>query len=178
MMNHVMIDIETLATSNDAALVSIAAVRFDLETGIVGDSVYFKIDKQSCIDYGLRVDADTVDWWMKQGKEAQEQFLTTEDRVELHQALQDFFLFFEYDTDFVWANGINFDCEILRNAYKAIDFPLPWNHFNERDVRTLVHFAPDIKKEEPFVGTKHHPISDCMHQIKYCCKIYKKLKFD
>ena len=94
-----MIDIETLATSNDAALVSIAAVRFDLKTGIVGDSVYFKIDKQSCIDYGLRVDADTVDWWMKQGKEAQEQFLTTEDRVELHQALQDFFLFFEYDTD-------------------------------------------------------------------------------
>ena len=69
-----MIDIETLATSSDAALVSIAAVRFDLATGIIGDSIYIKIDKQSCLDYGLVVDADTVDWWMRQSKEAQEYF--------------------------------------------------------------------------------------------------------
>ncbi len=170
-----MLDIETLATSNDAALVSIAAVRFDLTTGIVGDSVYFKIDKQSCIDFGLRVDADTVDWWMRQNKEVQEQFLTTEDRVELPQALIDFHTFFEIE-DYVWGNGINFDCEILRTAYKVTDLPLPWNHFNERDVRTLVHFAPDVKKNEPFVGTKHHPISDCKHQIKYCSKIYNILQ--
>ncbi|WP_312207708.1 3'-5' exonuclease [Empedobacter sp.] len=173
-----MIDIETLATSNDAALVSIAAVRFDLSTGIVGDSVYFKIDKQSCIDFGLKVDADTVDWWMRQNKEAQEQFLTTEDRIELPQALIEFCDFFNFEEDYVWGNGINFDCEILRTAYKATDLPLPWNHFNERDVITLVHFAPDIKKNEPFVGTKHHPIADCKHQIKYCCKIYENLNFN
>lgn len=173
-----MIDIETLATSSDAALVSIAAVRFDLATGIIGDSIYIKIDKQSCLDYGLVVDADTVDWWMRQSKEAQEYFLTTEDRVSLPQALLDFNDFFEFKTDYVWGNGINFDCAILRNAYKATELPLPWSYFNELDVRTLVHFAPEIRKQEPFVGVKHHPIADCKHQIKYCCKIYNKLNFD
>ena len=169
-----MLDIETMSTAQDAVIVSIGAVRFDMATGEVDGSTYIKVDKQSCINYGLRVDSSTVDWWFKQNKEAQEQFLTTEDRIPLYDALLKLSWFINRQ-DYVWGNGINFDCAILRNAYKVCEIPLPWDHFKERDVRTLVHFKPEIKDSLKFEGAKHHPIADCLHQIKYCNKIYSKL---
>ena len=71
------------------------------------------------------------------------------------------------------GNGVRFDIGILENAIVACGCTeMPWNFRNERDVRTLVSFAPSVKENYPFVGVEHDPISDCIHQINYCSAIY------
>jgi len=76
----------------------------------------------------------------------------------------------------IWGNGARFDIGILEDAYKACGYEtLPWNFRNERDVRTLVSFAPKIKEHYPAMGVEHHPIDDCKYQIGYCTAIWNKL---
>ncbi|MBS7334240.1 MAG: 3'-5' exoribonuclease [Weeksellaceae bacterium] len=173
-MNNIMLDIETLSTDFDAVIISIGAVRFDLSTGIKGDTFYRKIDKQSCVDVGLKINPDTVDWWMIQDEKARQEFLSKSDRISISDALIELSEFILKD-DFVWSNGASFDLVILRSAYKACQIDLPWEFYNEKDVRTLAGLVPEVKENEPFVGVKHHPVSDCIHQIKYCTKVYQQL---
>ena len=100
--------------------------------------------------------------------------------LPLAKVLQDFECFikwFDYSSLQVWGNSARFDLGILENAYSKFNVNIPWNHWNERDVRTLVAFAPEIKKNMVFEGVKHNPIDDCKHQIKYCCEIFKKLNY-
>ena len=174
-MNNIMIDIETLSTEFDAVILSIAAVRFDLKTGDrSSEDLYIRIDKQSCADVGLKIDPDTIDWWLNQEDKARQEFLKNDDRSALKEALKDLSNFI-LETDKVWSNGATFDLVILRSAYKACKLKLPWEFYNERDVRTLSDLIPTIKENEPFVGTKHNPLFDCMNQIKYCSKVYQQL---
>ena len=51
-MNDVMVDLETLSTKPNAAIVSIGAVFFDPKTGELGDTYYQVIDIET---YGLTV---------------------------------------------------------------------------------------------------------------------------
>ncbi|MGV1019316.1 3'-5' exonuclease [Empedobacter falsenii] len=173
-----MIDIETLSTEFDAVILSIAAVRFDMSTGQRDSAdLHIRIDKQSCVDVGLKIDPDTVDWWLNQEDKARQEFLKNDDRSALKEALKRLSIFINKD-DKVWSNGATFDLVIIRNAYKACKMDLPWEFYNERDVRTLSDLIPTIKENEPFVGTKHNPLFDCLHQIKYCSKVYQKLNLE
>lgn len=171
----VMIDLETLAANPNAVIVSLAAVKFDIRDGSVGESFYKKIDIESCLNSQMNVDASTITWWMQQSDEARKQFVNDGDRFSIVEALIELSMFIESE-DFVWGNGAAFDLAILREAYRNHDIDLPWKHWNERDVRTLVSLAPHIKDQELFTGTKHDPLSDCLHQIKYCCKTFEDLK--
>ena len=65
--------------------------------------------------------------------------------------------------------------ESLENAYSKVGNQIPWKFWNERDVRTLVSFAPNVKSEFVFKGVAHNAIDDCKFQIGYCCKIWNKL---
>ncbi|NDD98181.1 MAG: 3'-5' exoribonuclease, partial [Actinobacteria bacterium] len=63
-MTQVMIDIETLSTQYNAAILSIGAVKWE-ESEIV-DTFYINVDPKSCKELGLHVEHKTVEWWMKQ----------------------------------------------------------------------------------------------------------------
>ena len=74
----------------------------------------------------------------------------------------------------IWGNSARFDIGKLEDAYVACSYhDNPWYFRSERDVRTLVAFAPDVKANIPFEGIEHSPIDDCKHQIKYCSAIWK-----
>jgi hypothetical protein len=170
-----MIDIETMGNKAGAALVSIAAVQFDLHTGQTGEQFYVNVDLQSCLNAGLKVDASTLIWWMQQNENARMKF--TYNPSPLHAVLaqlSEFVASVGLDCE-VWGNSARFDLGILEVAFTACKMQTPWKFWNERDVRTLVAFAPDIKANEVFIGDKHDPIHDCLHQIKYCTKIYNLL---
>jgi exodeoxyribonuclease VIII len=62
-MNNIMLDLETMGIQSDAAIVAIGAVRFDLETGKVGESWYSPVDLDSSLHLGLTVTESTVQWW-------------------------------------------------------------------------------------------------------------------
>lgn len=180
-MEHLMIDIETFGNKSHSVIVSIGAVFFDLKTGSIGSVFYMDISAADCVKTGLKIDADTFMWWLKQSKEAQEKMVDRKDVKSLKIALLNLGRFI---SDYgpkdvkVWGNSARFDLGLLENAYDLIGLKIPWKHYNERDVRTLVSFAPEIKKNMLFTGVKHYAVDDCKHQIKYCSAIFNTLAHD
>lgn len=170
---NIMIDIETMGNQSYSAIVNIAAVKFDLDTGVIGDTFYVDVDLQSCIDIGLTVNASTVSWWLQQNETAREKIYRAP-RLSIQDALNGLSEFINTD-DYVWGNSPRFDCGILQNAYHRLNIPIPWNFRNERCVRTLVSFAPEIKARFSFTGAAHDAIVDCINQIGYVCEIWKSL---
>lgn len=170
-----MIDIETLGTSSNSVILSIAAVPFDMVSGKNGTPYYTNVDIQSCLDNGLEISGDTLRWWMRQDKVAIGRL--AEGGLKLMDALDGLARIIAlHDGVQVWGNSARFDLGILENAFHRIGRPIPWKFYDERDVRTLVSFEPEIKANMPFVGTPHDAADDCLHQIRYCSAIWNKLK--
>lgn len=178
-MNYpdVMIDLETLGNKSKSALLSIGAVEFNIETGETGREFYYVIDLQSCLDLGLIINASTFYWWLQQNQSARDA-VSKDKKLPLSDVLQ---LFDTWMQDCIrgvkiWGNGARFDIGLLEDAYVACGHDeMPWDFRSERDVRTLVAFAPEIKANLPFEGTLHNPIDDSKHQIKYCSETWNKL---
>lgn len=183
-MNNLMIDIETLSTSKNSVIISLGAVFFDIETGKLGSSFYYTITRESCWEYGLEEDGETLRWWSEQTEEARA-VLTCPDAEALPQVLHDFAGWLgenipENQHAEIWGNGPSFDNAILDNAYKACGIKTPWRYRNERCVRTMVNIGRqllniDPKKTIERVGTHHHALADAEHQAKYVSAIYQAL---
>jgi hypothetical protein len=176
-LGHLMLDLETMGQSSNSVICSIGAVEFDIETGDIGREFYTRIDIQSCLDAGLNVNGSTIEWWLMQNDKARKAIAMGKFMV-LAQALNQFSYFFVNIGDNstqLWGNGSRLDIGILEDAYNACKFKIPWNFRMERDVRTLVSFAPKIKEHYPYSGTVHNPIDDCKYQINYCSAIWQKL---
>ena len=174
--NDVMLDLETMGRKSNSALVSIGAVEFHLESGKTRREFYKVIDLQSCLDVGLTIDASTVYFWLQQSQQARDA-ITKDKLLPLPTVLHMFSAWMEdciADVG-IWGNGARFDIGLLEDAYLACNMKIPWNFRSERDVRTLVSFAPQIKANHPFTGIEHNPIDDSKHQISYCSATWKKL---
>jgi len=176
-LGHVMVDLETMGRDSDAVICSIGAVEFDINTGETGKEFFAKVDIQSCLDKGMTVNGPTIEWWLQQNDKAR-LAVTAGTGKHIAQMLYEFKLFIEElganDVQ-IWGNGVSFDVVILTEAHRACNLKEPWNFRNERDVRTLVSFAPVIKEHFPKMGTEHHPIDDCKYQIGYCTSIWNNL---
>jgi hypothetical protein len=173
-LGHLMLDLETMGNRAGCAIVSIGAVEFNLETGKLGREFYERVYLQSCLDAGLFVQGGTIYWWLGQSEAARKQICMPSEN--LSNVLEKFKSFTACLGDFcLWGNGARFDIGILEAAYHAIGRGevLPWKFRNERDVRTLVAFAPSIKENYPFTGVEHNPIDDCKHQIAYSHAIWR-----
>jgi hypothetical protein len=171
-----MVDIETLGVCRGAVIWALAAVEFDLETGQTGRTFHERIDIQSCLDAGLKVDGSTVKWWMKQGEPARAEFQRED--YPLISTLASFRNFIEVcgdrDNVYLWGNSASFDLGILTDAYRALNITLPWKYSRELDARTLMTLWP-----QPSIvrhGTHHNPLDDCLYQIQVCTTVKKCLR--
>jgi len=172
---HVMLDLETMGNRSNSVIVSIAAVPFNLETGEISPNHFYqRVDFQSCLDIGLKVQGSTILWWMQQNEEARKEICRPANHIQgVLDRLKSFLAIYGNDFE-IWGNGARFDLGLLQDAYHACGYDiLPWKFRNERDVRTLVSLAPHVKEQTPNVGIAHHPTDDCMFQINYCCAIYQ-----
>jgi hypothetical protein len=171
----VMLDIETMGNKSNSAIVSIGAVEFNMITGEIGREFYKVVDLQSSLDAGLKINASTVYFWLQQNQQARDG-ITVDKKIPLATALHMFGVWMQdciKDVN-IWGNGARFDIGLMEDAHEACGLKNPWNFRSERDVRTLVSFAPHIKANHPFTGIHHNPIDDCKHQISYCNAIWKK----
>ena len=166
LFSHLMLDLETMGTKSNSAIISIGAVEFNIQTGETGRNFYRNISLQSCIDIGLQMDADTIMWWMRQSDNARNSLIEIPP-FSIQQALIDFKEFCNKDYQ-IWGNSARFDLGLLENAYDKIRIPIPWKFNQERCLRTLTSFNPEIKCNIEFKGTAHNALEDCYHQIKYC----------
>lgn len=178
-MKHVMIDIETLGTDANAAILAIGAIRFDPDTGETGDSFFGKITLSSNIDVGRTVDSSTLEWWLKQSDDARrETFFGDEALIAILTRFSAWLTACERPAVYVWGNGSDFDIALLSNAFQGVRMPIPWQFWNARDVRTMVHLTRGaIKKTDvEFEGTKHNAFCDALHQARYVSLMWQHLR--
>lgn len=184
MSHDIMIDLETLATTPDAAIISIGAVRFDLDGGLVFDGTdgikcdYFyttvHVDSQN-----RHISTDTIAWWMGQTKAAQSVFSDPK-KCGLEPALMDLADWikdglFTAVKPLVWSNGADFDLPMLAHAYKQAGLKLPWEPYAARCYRTYKNLpdARTIKGERP--GSHHNALDDAIYQARHLCAIHAAL---
>lgn len=180
-MQDLMIDLETLSTQPNAAIVSIGACMFDLTTGEIGAEYYQPISLKDHPGQG-HISAETVTWWMRQPYDARQVFQDKGAR-SIADSLMEFTTFRQrHRAQTYWSNGASFDLVILRQAHMKNGFAgAIWNYWQERDVRTLVDLAKrltgeDVTKTTPFDGEKHNALADAKHQARFISKAYRLLE--
>jgi 3' exoribonuclease, RNase T-like len=165
MTTHVMLDLETLGTSNDAVVLSIGAVKFDGSTFEELDAFHVAIDPVSCQKVGLKIDAATVMWWLNPDRYDARVALASHERHDLATALDGFQQWFGNETLPVWGNGASFDNVILRNAYTALGMDCPWEFWHDRCFRTMKNLMPLVKPDR--TGTHHDALEDARFQLTH-----------
>ena len=147
MTTEIMLDLETMGTGPDAAIIAIAAVEFDLETNQLGREFYEVVDLESAMRTGGTVDASTIIWWMKQSNEARGEFERGGTHIEdVLLLLTDWIRRGEGDFH-IWGNGSDFDNVTLRSAYIRLGLQAPWSHRQNRCFRTVRNEYPEVETQ-------------------------------
>lgn len=160
--DRVMVDIETLGVSNNATILSVGAVQFNLDG--LGREFLLNVN----FDNSRNIDADTIKWWMNQ-ESAAKIALFSEAPFSLNQVMVEFNNFAK-DSE-IWGNGSDFDNVILADAFKQCG--MKWNHRANRCYRTLKSFAPQIELKR--IGTHHNALDDAKSQALHAIEILKHL---
>lgn len=171
-MTDISIDLETLSTQQDAAILSIGAAAFNRDTGEIGDVFYEVIDLDDALQAG-HVSGSTLMWWMRQSDSAKRPLFgegAAFAKVPLAAALQELSAFIRrHDSVRVWGNGATFDISVLEHAYQLFKVQTPWAFWNIRDMRTIVDVAQCHGFDKgliPFQGTAHNAVDDALHQAR------------
>lgn len=173
MKQQIMIDCKTLGTNADACIVSIGAVKFCLETGVIkGSPFYTAIDIETNQEAGRKINSETFKWWLQQSKEAQAVFF--EEQRSLGAALDALTEWVGKDECCVWSDGADFDIPMLGLAYYSFNMTVPWHFWNTRCYKTWKKL-PDAPAMRPPHGTEHNALSDALNQAAHLCEIYKQV---
>lgn len=177
MWSEVMLDLETMSTGSNAAIISIGAVAFNIERNKLGPEFYLNVDLASSVKYGGAIDPSTVMWWMQQSEEARKALL--KDGVDISLALNQFSTWLDHMTDGpkivnMWGNGAGFDNVVLASAYTRLEKKVPWNFRNDRCYRTIKNLYPNIKA--PNTGVEHNALDDAKYQATHLINIFNHTK--
>ena len=176
MKSDVMIDLETLDTTPTATILTIGAVKFDpfgdkLDSQ-TSDTLYLKVDIDSCDALGLTTSQSTLDWWATQSKAAQDEAFSTEGRIPISEAMNQLYKFC-WGAQRVWSHGAAFDIVICENIFNKLGKAVPWNFWQVRCTRTL--FDIGINPERTSV-TAHHALSDALDQASGVQTVMRALR--
>ncbi|KAH6677173.1 hypothetical protein B0J14DRAFT_433578, partial [Halenospora varia] len=171
-------------------ILEVAAVHFDPDTGEELGHFHTPVSYQSCADLGLVEDEETVLWVQKTIPDSMTK--SKESKVSLEEMLFKLNGFIrrsrkqteEYlkesgrqhlcseSQPMIWGNGAVADNVWIRSAYRACQMEMPHKFYNNMCVRTMVKQSGFITgrnfpREIKFKGTKHNPLDDCRHQVRY-----------
>ena len=158
-----MVDIETLSSQPDAAVIAIGLCLFDDKE--ILDSTEILIDPR--FTPGHR-NQDTLRWWNEQDPEVFRKMMSGTmmpwTAIEyMSSILQD------WGVKTMWANPPTFDISILRHLYGIYDEEFPIHFSKERDFRTMKTFAREmnIDYSAPYAERSAHDAeSDAIAQAK------------
>ena len=161
----VMLDLETMGTGPDAAIVAVGAVEFNFLTQTLGRPFYRVVILDTAVAGGGVIDASTVMWWLRQSERARNDICG--EGLAMQQVLAEFsaWLISLGENVRIWGNGAAFDNVILSQAYRRAGMRVPWPHWNDRCYRTVKALLPAVKMER--AGTHHNAIDDATSQAKH-----------
>lgn len=141
---HISIDLETASTADNAAVVQIAATVVGCQQSLVSGFDQ-KISLCSCEQHGMVIDPETMKWWDTQDEEVRKRVFSGTDHIQT--GINNFISYCEdlcggdWNRIYLWGNGADFDCTILRNACEVFR-KWPINFRNHEHLRTLKRSMP------------------------------------
>lgn len=163
MKNSIMIDLETLDVLPSSVIVSVGVCWFNSEG--VGSRKEWKLDVEEQLSKRRTVSWSTLKWWLNQSDDARKD-LTTGETTPINIFIEELYEFIrppggpKYWT--IWANSPTFDCVMLHNLAKQYKRKMPWNFWEERDVRTLVDTAGISRPK----SASHGALQDAVDQAE------------
>lgn len=170
---HVLVDLETLGTGSNAAILAIGAVEFDPYGSMLEEnSFYSGIDIESAMTLG-KVDGPTIKWWLRQS-DAARKAITEEGLPGIDEVLADFLVWYQ-SSEFTkfWCYGATFDAVILTSAYERYEEKPPFSYRDVRCARTLLGIAG--MEKTTVGGVEHHALHDAQRHATDVQLAYKKL---
>lgn len=169
-----MLDTETMATSANAVVLTLGAVKFNPHSmDDPTDAFYLRLNVDQQLELGRKVDEGTLAWWSKQPADARDEAFSEDDRVDLNDAFDQFNKFLVGSNN-IWAQGPVFDITILENLLHDLKRPVPWQFWQIRDSRTMFGLGWDPRSE---VGQAdlHNALADAYTQAKALQLLIQKL---
>ena len=164
---HLMLDLETLSTSPNTAVLSLGAVVFDEKTIHRTEHITFDVQEQLDV-YKRHVSVKTVAWWIDQSVAAKAVF-APRDPMSLRgglRLLDTLLTAQDWEKVQVWSNGASFDLPILHTMYEAVHNDAPWRFYNERCYRTMEELYRDVPKPAR-EGVEHNAVDDAVYQARH-----------
>lgn len=174
-MTDIMIDIETLGTGTNAVVLSIGAVKFDIEKGKIGSTFHMALDIQEQMNAGRVVDAQTLAWWMKQ---PQEVLTPLFEKAKPVKEVLELFTRWAGKNLYVHGNGAGFDITIMESLYSSMGKKHFWKYNKIMDLRTFKRFSNPNNYTIDNKGDKHNALDDAMAQAKFVIKCLKEEDHD
>lgn len=133
--------------------------------------------KSQADEFGLLPNPETVRWWNSQGESAKA-LLNSKDKVDVKRHAPDFT---QYCIDggltqktVVIVRAPHFDVTIMENIFELTGYPIPYNVFKVRDVRSIVDarcdtdngYVPGIRETFAPLGIiEHFAVDDCIKDL-------------
>ena len=171
MARHLMFDLETMATSPRAVILTLGAVIFDPYTDEIFKELYMRIDTDQQSELGREINDETLDWWGKQDPEIMLEAFSDEDRIPLADAMDKFHKF-AWGCDKVWSHGAVFDIIIVEDLLRQMGRNAPWQFWNCRDTRTIFDLGHDPEMPQ---SAKHNALEDAKRQAIGVQNVIRKL---
>lgn len=140
--NDIMVDLETLGTSEGSTIFQIAAASFDLTTGEIHDEINLKLNIGKVDD--LQVDGKTLKWWLNTDSDLLAELIKEGDLTERDMYIEFAKWVREHESPKLWGNGILFDNAKLQQKMVEHEMRYPIFYRNDRDVRTILDLASTV----------------------------------
>jgi len=166
-----MIDLETLHTTPQAAVLTVGGVKFDPNNESEPHSeFYYKLDLDS---QERDVSDDTIAWWGQQDSKVQEEAFSPEGRVQIDEFL-DSLPKWMVGVDVLWGHGYGFDITIIEDMLRQRGKPIPWQFWQVKDSRTLLSCCK-VDPRKAMQTDLHNALADAYFQAKSVQIAYKEL---
>lgn len=183
---EMMLDLETLAVTPHATILSIGAVAFhrdDLqpEPADIMDLYAGKKFYSICnLDQDRDIEGDTLAWWMNKG-EAKTTLFKDVPKVDLKQSLISLNRFIkDHDIKEAWGYGSIFDLAIITDAFKQHKMVDPLSYNQKLCFRTFRQTAQrlgiDIPRPYLKGNLEHNALHDAITQVFWMQKIWNAME--
>ena len=136
-----MLDIETLATTPDAVVMSVGVVKFDPHSGTPYSKTLWRPDIDEQTERDRHVSESTLEWWSKLPQHIQDDAFTEDGRIPVTEFMKELNRYC-VGADKIWCQGPQFDMLILENLYIQWGHHFGWQFWQIMDCRTLFQLMP------------------------------------
>jgi len=180
---NVVLDLETLGTDENAAIIQIgcAVPEFDYQhIGLVSSSFEKTISYNEClweINSGrFSQSNETMEWWEKQPTRLSV-FSGQDTYTDALDALCNWFTSLKEVSGgdiAIWGNGSDFDNRLLAYTLSALGYKSQWDFRNNRDLRTLKALFPvTLPAQDQYLGEiKHTALGDARFEARLLHKTW------